>query len=78
LESIFRRPDLSDILLQVRSIIILMPENFKEYCKDSGKSAADPTSKIDYQKEIKTVIDLKKIFGEKDMVCLPYRLLRAM
>jgi hypothetical protein len=48
-----------------------IPEDFKEYCKESGNSTADPTSKLYYQKQVKTVSDLKKIFSEEDMACLP-------
>ena len=67
----FQQPDLSDVLLDVRLIIISTPNSFEEYCKRSGKNQNDPTSKKEYRKEIRTANGLKQIFSEKEMTCLP-------
>lgn len=67
----FQQPDLSDVLLDVRLLLVSAPNSFEEYCERSGKSQNDPTSKNEYRKEVKTANCLKQIFSEKEMTCLP-------
>lgn len=67
----FQQPDLSDVLLDVRLILISTPNSFEEYCKRSGKSQKDRASKKEYRKEVKTANGLNQIFSEKEMTCLP-------
>lgn len=43
------RPDLSDVLLDVRLSMSAAPSSFKEYCEMTRKNPRDPNSKIKYR-----------------------------
>jgi hypothetical protein len=67
----YPQPDLSDIFVAIRLILLELDDNYEEYCKSNGFSPDDPSNKIKYRKEIKTAKSLDRMFSLEELSCLP-------
>lgn len=67
------QPDLSDILLEIRAILLDLDSdhNFKEFCKHHGLSVDDSSNKLRYRQQVKTAKALSRMFSEEELASLP-------
>lgn len=74
LQTIFKisylQPDLSDILLAIRMIVLDADYNFEEYCKNNDLDHRNPCSRKKYREQVKIIRQLSKMFSDKELACL--------
>lgn len=64
-------PDLSDIFVAIRLLLLELDNNYEEFCKSNGFSPDDLSNKIKYRKEIKTAKSIERMFSLEELSCLP-------
>lgn len=67
----YPQPDLSNIFVTIRLLLLELDNNYEEYCKSNGFSPDDLSNKTKYRKEIKTANSLERMFSLEELSCLP-------